>query len=160
MSEYKRSGYSWWLALSLLARALPAFDSLLYACNHLNSIYPTFLRTLLIIFFLLLQNSMSIYHTSSLILDNEDVWCKKKENLSICKIYSKDLAEAGKIFIVFCIDKVLWNRLWKHFLFRTTVAASNSTFTFYVPHQNSFNFILKGKCPTKMVGHSISSTCF
>ena len=60
VSEYKRSGYSWWLALSLLARALPAFDSLLYAGNHLNSIYPTFFRTLLMYrIFLLWQNSMS-----------------------------------------------------------------------------------------------------
>ena len=96
MSEYKRSGYSWWLALSLLARALPAFDSLLYAGNHLNSIYPTFLRTLLIILFLLLQNSMSIYHTSSLILDNEDVWCKKKKICRFVKSIQKTWQRLGR----------------------------------------------------------------
>ena len=83
VSEYKRSGYSCWLALSLLARALPAFDSLLYAGNHLNSIYPTFLRTLLIY--------RIFRHTNSLILDNEDVWCKQ-DNLPIGKMYPKDLA--------------------------------------------------------------------
>ena len=79
VSEYKRSGYSCWLALSLLARALPAFDSLLYAGNHLNSIYPTFLRTFLMyrIFFAIAKFYVN-HHTSSLILDNEDVWWKKK----------------------------------------------------------------------------------
>ena len=77
MSEYKRSGYSCWLALSLLARALPAFDSLLYAGNHLNSIYPAFLRTLLIIFFVIAIFYVN-HLTSSLILDNEDVRWKNK----------------------------------------------------------------------------------